>query len=442
VEEKIKREDGDRSSSVEDDEEVDELDEESEDDVENILREAERELVGESDEDSEVDELDDDDEEDEKDGEKREDGQPVAGPSGGFQARIARAKAKGMSTTSSTKKGKWRLNYDEDDDDDDGDDAPFTGGFAWKDDEEKLFDELQKVLDENEDVLKGGNRKSRKKLFDAIRDGNFEGVVDEDDALFASSIVKSKARKRSDLPPELQVQWDKDRAKKADYKRARALERKRQLGNPFKAAKTAKDKGKKGKSNPDEPDTSESDSESEPEFEEINDIFALERMIRVFLEDKGMTTMTLPAMDKESRRRVHLLADCFKLNSASKGKGADRFPILTKKVRSGTGIDQDRIAKILRASKEAGPGSNMAAFNRAYYRKGPSGGGAKNVSGHVEGEVVGAKAAKIGETNVGYKMLQMMGWSEGGRIGLTEGGIVDPLTARIKRTKLGLGAAL
>jgi hypothetical protein len=37
-------------------------------------------------------------------------------------------------------------------------------------------------------------------------------------------------------------------------------------------------------------------------------------------------------------------------------------------------------------------------------------------------------------------MLGMMGWSEGDRIGVT-GGIQDPLTAIIKITKLGLGAA-
>jgi hypothetical protein len=37
-------------------------------------------------------------------------------------------------------------------------------------------------------------------------------------------------------------------------------------------------------------------------------------------------------------------------------------------------------------------------------------------------------------------MLAMMGWSEGERIGIT-GGLQDPLTAIIKNTKLGLGAA-
>ena len=49
-------------------------------------------------------------------------------------------------------------------------------------------------------------------------------------------------------------------------------------------------------------------------------------------------------------------------------------------------------------------------------------------------------APKIGESNVGFKMLALMGWSEGQRIGKT-GGLDAPLTAVMKRSKLGLGAS-
>lgn len=48
-------------------------------------------------------------------------------------------------------------------------------------------------------------------------------------------------------------------------------------------------------------------------------------------------------------------------------------------------------------------------------------------------------APKIGQSNVGFKMLALMGWMEGDRIG-TSGGLDVPLTAVIKNTKLGLGA--
>ncbi|KAF9447907.1 hypothetical protein P691DRAFT_801668, partial [Macrolepiota fuliginosa MF-IS2] len=52
---------------------------------------------------------------------------------------------------------------------------------------------------------------------------------------------------------------------------------------------------------------------------------------------------------------------------------------------------------------------------------------------------VGAAAPKIGASNVGFQMLAAMGWSEGGKIGLS-GGLDAPLVARIKHSKLGLGA--
>ena len=48
-------------------------------------------------------------------------------------------------------------------------------------------------------------------------------------------------------------------------------------------------------------------------------------------------------------------------------------------------------------------------------------------------------APKIGESNIGFRMLQAMGWSEGDRIGIS-GGLHAPLTAIVKNTKLGLGA--
>jgi len=49
------------------------------------------------------------------------------------------------------------------------------------------------------------------------------------------------------------------------------------------------------------------------------------------------------------------------------------------------------------------------------------------------------EAPKIGQSNIGFKMLQSMGWLEGDRIGVS-GGLDAPLIALIKNTKLGLGA--
>ena len=51
-------------------------------------------------------------------------------------------------------------------------------------------------------------------------------------------------------------------------------------------------------------------------------------------------------------------------------------------------------------------------------------------------------AAKIDGSNIGFKMLAAMGWSDGDRIGLSNPGLEAPLTAIMKKTKLGLGATL
>ena len=50
-------------------------------------------------------------------------------------------------------------------------------------------------------------------------------------------------------------------------------------------------------------------------------------------------------------------------------------------------------------------------------------------------------APKIDETNVGFMMLASMGWSDGATIGLS-GGLEGPITAVIKKTKLGLDASV
>ncbi|KAG1871371.1 hypothetical protein DFJ58DRAFT_496904 [Suillus subalutaceus] len=69
------------------------------------------------------------------------------------------------------------------------------------------------------------------------------------------------------------------------------------------------------------------------------------------------------------------------------------------------------------------------------------GGRFDTVPRHKDGDEVGKAAPKIGETNVGFRMLASMGWAEGDRIGGDAStGIDAPLMAIIKNTKLGLGA--
>lgn len=237
--------------------------------------------------------------------------------------------------------------------------------------------------------------------------------------------IAASRGKNKHVPPELQSQWERDRTKKAENKRLRALQR--QL-----AAQEAPKRG--------------SGSKSKASFMFNNlatlpTLSALEPKLREFAEDLDSRTLALPAMDKESRRRVHLLAECFGIKTDSKGKGTGRYVTLIRTSRTGLTIDEVKVRKLVRAANEA-EGGNIGAFNRAYYRRdndGPGGSKGKVVVKTRDGEVVGRAAAKIGVENMGHKMLSKMGWSEGDKIGKS-GGLADPLTAIMKNTKLGLGA--
>ena len=47
--------------------------------------------------------------------------------------------------------------------------------------------------------------------------------------------------------------------------------------------------------------------------------------IRGFLSDNGKAAYSLPPMDKQGRKKIHMLAECYGLKSKSKGKGSSRF---------------------------------------------------------------------------------------------------------------------
>ena len=51
----------------------------------------------------------------------------------------------------------------------------------------------------------------------------------------------------------------------------------------------------------------------------------LDGQIRHFLNDDSKTTFSVPPMDKEGRKKIHMLAECYGLQSKSRGKGKARF---------------------------------------------------------------------------------------------------------------------
>ena len=149
------------------------------------------------------------------------------------------------------------------------------------------------------------------------------------------------------------------------------------------------------------------------------------------------TSMALPPMDSWMRKAVHELAAAFGVKSVSKGKGAARYTTLFRTSGTGVGVNEGKVRALVKRYGGRGKGKGKG--------KGEKGGRGQGRGGRMpkqrEGDEVGKEAPKIGEGNIGFRMLARMGWSEGHRIGGTGSvGIETPLTAIIKYSKLGLGA--
>lgn len=134
-----------------------------------------------------------------------------------------------------------------------------------------------------------------------------------------------------------------------------------------------------------------------------SDLVSLTAQIRIFVNDLGRPTMDLPPMGAESRTLLHQIAAAFKLESKSVGKRGNRRIKLTRTSSTGIDIREDKITSILKPREVDVP------ITRAQDRK------LENIRsrGHVrhkEGDIVGQKAAKIDEGNVGFKLLQRMGY--------------------------------
>lgn len=81
----------------------------------------------------------------------------------------------------------------------------------------------------------------------------------------------------------------------------------------------------------------------------IVDLSTLEQQIRRFIDKLGgPRSMSLPPCDKDTRRKVHELADAFNLKSVSSGRGTSRYTTLTKTSRTGTNINEHKVKRILR----------------------------------------------------------------------------------------------
>lgn len=182
--------------------------------------------------------------------------------------------------------------------------------------------------------------------------------------------------KNKDIPPELQDQWEKDRQKKAENKRKRALARLEAAADPL----AQKNGGKKGMK------VTLAAARYEGELpNRVNDLISLERQIRRFLADiGGPQTMALPPAKKDTRKKVHELATAFNLKSQSKGPEHNRYITLIKTTRSGIAINEKKVGRVLRSVDPSWEGPDRNGRVKVSF-----------LAKHKEGEEVG-KVCSIG----------------------------------------------
>ncbi|EGD86376.1 hypothetical protein H113_07372 [Trichophyton rubrum MR1459] len=234
-----------------------------------------------------------------------------------------------------------------------------------------------------------------------------------------TSLMGKKARGKmpdfdlsdSELESNIHASWENDRRKK----KAKKLEREELRAQGLL--------GKSGKARPrgNTPD-------------DIRD------EIRSFMMSRTQT-LQLPPMAKKDRKVVHEMANALSLKSISRGKGYDRFPILTK-TRGTPTFHPDEVHEL------------EALFSRRKItrysdkrRAGPSGGarsgrarGETRAASYMDGDVVGASAPEIGADNRGRAMLEKMGWNTGMSLGAADNkGILQPVIHIVKTSKAGLG---
>ncbi|KAK9324641.1 hypothetical protein V1517DRAFT_317011 [Lipomyces orientalis] len=284
----------------------------------------------------------------------------------------------------------------EDDDEDDDEDEQ-------EDDEDGDFDMGQDDYDygDDDDILESERRFAEAEFMDITIPKKMKRMPEFDIS-------------DEELEHQLKSQWLKDKAAKKDKKKERELLRREGLLGK-KARKGTRDLNAK--------------------YSRGMRVSDIKSEIETFLRNDGQTTLSLPPMDKNSRKAVHVLAAAYHLSSKSIGGGTQRFTILFKNSRSyweadfGTlSIVEDRYY-LPRLDKKASkiPTKDYSKRGTGSFR-------------HRDGDVVGSNAPEIDSDNRGRQLLEKMGWVSGSGLGVAGNvGMSSPIMAKVKTSKAGLG---
>ncbi|SJM85623.1 related to protein SQS1 [Zygosaccharomyces bailii] len=154
-----------------------------------------------------------------------------------------------------------------------------------------------------------------------------------------------------------------------------------------------------------------------------------------FLETKK-DRLTFPPLDPHGNNVILKICHNFNLKGYKEGSGKNSHVVAQKTKRTERYLpNYDMVSRLLK--------QRPVFFRMDVDRPG------KNTTERVnsskakfhtkEGEIVGQDAPKIGKDNIGRKMLEKLGWSNGEGLGaMGNKGISEPLMAKVKKSKSGL----
>ncbi|KAK8084562.1 hypothetical protein PG997_005833 [Apiospora hydei] len=154
--------------------------------------------------------------------------------------------------------------------------------------------------------------------------------------------------------------------------------------------------------------------------------------------------LSLPPLDKHSRRCIHQVAAQLKVKSQSAGKGVSRYPVLYR-TKSTVSYDERGFTSATRFLRQSyyprvDVDEEVVKEYKALRRKDPNVKRGHAATSYREGEVVGQHASELASDNKGRMLLEKMGWSKGMALGTTDNkGIMVPIVHVVKKTKAGLG---
>ncbi|CDK28113.1 unnamed protein product [Kuraishia capsulata CBS 1993] len=159
--------------------------------------------------------------------------------------------------------------------------------------------------------------------------------------------------------------------------------------------------------------------------------------IDLFFNDDERQTLEFPPFNNHAQKMITWIANEYHLKTRIFGQGLSKYAVLIKKAKTyNSEPDYDAARSYLQ--------KRVTFFRSELVSKGSRNGtstSTKNKSSKLrlqEGEVVGDGAPAIGQENIGRRLLEKLGWTQGSGLGVENMGISEPILAKMKNSKSGL----